>query len=225
MNPPNQPTIAPTPRTDSLQAPAPYGNYFSASASDFRDLARILERELADAKAECERFRLCTLKQDGEIARLRAELAVAENWVEHHSKHADDLIGENVRLRADRRWHPMCQTKNPQMSTTQPTEAQYQLAHIIRQSSTQERAAQLIADSEARAVERLKEQLRIKSAASAHALHWAEKAEAERDALAKDKARLDWLAVSDTWFDYPATESFNPETFRDAIDAAMKGTP
>jgi tRNA A37 N6-isopentenylltransferase MiaA len=45
---------------------------------------------------------------------------------------------------------------------------------------------------------------------------------AERDALAKDKARLDWLAVSDTWFDYPATESFNPETFRAAIDAAMK---
>ena len=36
-----------------------------------------------------------------ELARLRAELAVAENWVEHHSKHADDLIGENVKLRAD----------------------------------------------------------------------------------------------------------------------------
>jgi uncharacterized membrane protein YheB (UPF0754 family) len=36
------------------------------------------------------------------------------------------------------------------MST--PTEAQYQLAHEIRQSSYQEKAAQLIADSEARAV-------------------------------------------------------------------------
>jgi predicted nuclease with TOPRIM domain len=43
--------------------------------------------------------------------------------------------------------------------------------------------------------------------------------------LQRDKARLDWMAVSDTWFDSPATESFNPETFRDAIDAAMKGTP
>ena len=43
--------------------------------------------------------------------------------------------------------------------------------------------------------------------------------------LQRDKARLDWLAVSDKWFDSPATESFNPETFRDAIDAAMKGTP
>ena len=36
-----------------------------------------------------------------EIAHLRADLAVAENWVEHHSQHADDLIGENVKLRAD----------------------------------------------------------------------------------------------------------------------------
>jgi hypothetical protein len=40
------------------------------------------------------------------------------------------------------------------MSTTRPTEAQYQLANAIRQSSTQERAAQLIADSESLAVER-----------------------------------------------------------------------
>jgi hypothetical protein len=48
------------------------------------DFARTLERELAAAKAE---------------------LAIAENWVEHHSKHADDLIGENVRLRAEvERW-------------------------------------------------------------------------------------------------------------------------
>jgi hypothetical protein len=120
--------------------------------------------------------------------------------------------------------------------STQPTEAHrklwtalFNLAHreIFEDfaESSEGPATQLIADSEARAVERLKEQLRIESAASAHALHWAEKAEAERDALAKDKARLDWLAVSDTWFDYPATESFNPETFRDAIDAAMKGTP
>jgi chromosome segregation ATPase len=32
---------------------------------------------------------------------LERELAIAENWVEHHSKHADDLIGENDRLRAE----------------------------------------------------------------------------------------------------------------------------
>ena len=35
---------------------------------------------------------------------------------------------------------------------TPPTEAHYQVAHQIRQSSTQESAAQLIADSEARAI-------------------------------------------------------------------------
>ena len=35
------------------------------------------------------------------VARLRAELVVEKNWVEHHSQHADDLIGENVKLRAD----------------------------------------------------------------------------------------------------------------------------
>jgi DNA repair exonuclease SbcCD ATPase subunit len=40
--------------------------------------------------------------------------------------------------------------------------------------------------------------------------------------LAKDKARLDWLAVSDVWFDFPATGAFTPETFRAAIDAGMK---
>jgi hypothetical protein len=92
--------------------------------------------------------------------------------------------------------------------------------------SPAQKAAQLIADSEARAiatqlevvviltrrwlnVEKERDQLRAR----------AEKAEAE---LATERARLDWLAVSDTWFDYPATESFNPETFRAAIDAAMK---
>jgi hypothetical protein len=67
-----------------------------------------LERELAAAKGECEE--LFSVNATGaerlrfvleENSHLRAELAVAENWVEHHSKHADDLIGENVRLRAE----------------------------------------------------------------------------------------------------------------------------
>jgi predicted nuclease with TOPRIM domain len=43
----------------------------------------------------------------------------------------------------------------------------------------------------------------------------------EISGLRKDKERLSWLAVSDVWFDYPATESFTPETFRAAIDAYM----
>jgi hypothetical protein len=29
---------------------------------------------------------------------LEEELRIAKNWVEHHSKHADDLIAENVAL-------------------------------------------------------------------------------------------------------------------------------
>jgi hypothetical protein len=49
----------------------------------------------------------------------------------------------------------------------------------------------------------------------------AEKAEAERDALAKDKVRLDWLEKN--WIHWPITQ--NEETIREAIDAAMKGTP
>jgi hypothetical protein len=49
----------------------------------------------------------------------------------------------------------------------------------------------------------------------------AEKAEAERDALAKDKARLDWLKKN--WIHWPITQ--NEETNRAAIAAAMKGTP
>lgn len=44
-------------------------------------------------------------------------------------------------------------------------------------------------------------------------------------ALRADKERLDWLAVSDEWFDVPANESFTPDTFRAAIDAARKEQP
>ena len=47
----------------------------------------------------------------------------------------------------------------------------------------------------------------------------------ENIALQADKERLDWLAVSDHWFDEPATESFTPETFRVAIDNARKEQP
>jgi len=51
--------------------------------------------------------------------------------------------------------------------------------------------------------------------ASEHAL------QSENAALRQDKERLSWLAVSDVWFDYPADESFTPETFRAAIDVYM----
>jgi hypothetical protein len=116
MNPPDQPTTSDTPRTDAA--------YFANGATMY-SLAgemKLLERELAAAKAECDlnRNRLASILWSGaidkqlcgdvqkwaddytaELTRLRAELAIAENWVEHHSQHADDLIGENVRLRAE----------------------------------------------------------------------------------------------------------------------------
>jgi uncharacterized coiled-coil DUF342 family protein len=40
--------------------------------------------------------------------------------------------------------------------------------------------------------------------------------------LRADKERLDWLAVTDVWFDEPATESYTPETFRAEIDRKRK---
>lgn len=43
--------------------------------------------------------------------------------------------------------------------------------------------------------------------------------------LVEDKKRLDWLAVSDVWFDEPATESYTPETFRAEIDRKRKDNP
>jgi multidrug resistance efflux pump len=36
---------------------------------------------------------------EAEVARLTHDLSVATNWVEHHSQHASDLIGELARLR------------------------------------------------------------------------------------------------------------------------------
>ncbi len=39
-------------------------------------------------------------KAEAELVALRHDLSVAQNWVEHHSKHADDLIAVNVALRA-----------------------------------------------------------------------------------------------------------------------------
>lgn len=42
--------------------------------------------------------RIAELERD--LASLRHDLSVAQNWVEHHSKHADDLIAVNVALRA-----------------------------------------------------------------------------------------------------------------------------
>jgi DNA repair exonuclease SbcCD ATPase subunit len=108
MNPPDKPCQA-TPAGDLRQqiidsrVPKNEREWWAS-----REIEK-LERELAAAKAECERL-TANQRQPAEdifvshlcdeLTRLRAELAIAENWVEHHSKHADDLIAENARLRA-----------------------------------------------------------------------------------------------------------------------------
>jgi hypothetical protein len=97
MNPPNQLTIAPTPRTDSLQAPAPYGNYFSASASDFRDLARTLERELAEATAEASHYMAVAQKATDELIFFRAD-----NLKAHQMTCAAGLERDSLRAEVER---------------------------------------------------------------------------------------------------------------------------
>ncbi len=60
-----------------------------------------LRAEVKRWQAEAEEMSAQRSHNANQAGRLRAELAVAQNWVEHHSKHADDLIGENVKLRAE----------------------------------------------------------------------------------------------------------------------------
>ena len=57
------------------------------------------------------------------------------------------------------------------------------------------------------------------------AARWIRALERENTALRADKERLDWLAVTDVWFDEPATESYTPETFRAEIDRKRKDNP
>ena len=106
--------------------------------------------------------------------------------------------------------------------STQPTEAQYQLAHIIRQSSTQESAAQLIADSEARAVEHAEKEAqgqRDRVKAALIAIDGLDAAlTAEREKVRVLRGALDALAY---WSrDNTATR----QTLRDRIYAALAAT-
>ena len=198
--------VARTLETELAEAKAEAAHYMSVAQKATDDLARLradnltahqmacaagLERDQLRAEvkrwqAEAEEMSAQRSHNANQAGRLRAELAVAKNWVEHHSKHADDLIAENVRLRAE-------------------VERLMATLSAIEEDGT----------SEHNAAVGLRQNL-----VAVLALY--ERAEAERDALAKDKARLDWLSVSDAWFDYPATGAFTPDTMRAAIDAAMK---
>jgi hypothetical protein len=85
---------------------------------------------------------------------------------------------------------------NPRDQPTRPTEAQYKLAHIIRQSSTQERAAQLISDSEARAVAQLRSELNY---AKASETLYHDEGTAAIAELAAAKAECERLTALSSW--------------------------
>jgi len=204
MNPPDHPT----PRTNAI---AHRGYPEPAYIVEMTDLARILE----------------------------TELTIAENWVEHHSKHADDLIGENVRLRAEvERWQTvaaeMSQQREHNANEASRLRAEVEQLNLELEANKLKGGGCQCSDDEACAhvrraekaeaelAKRDSEYLRGTAMVAESASVWqsrAEKAEAERAALAKDKARLDWLEKN--WIHWPITQ--NEETIRDAIDAAMKG--
>ena len=91
-----------TPRTDDEETPLITNHRVSAETyKRMVDLARTLETELACEKTNRNHLIEKGAKLETELACLRAELVVEKNWVEHHSQHADDLIAENVKLRAE----------------------------------------------------------------------------------------------------------------------------
>jgi len=93
----------PTPRTDAEWS-ASFDEYSQQLETDLTALTA--ERD--QLRAEFEKIAVIAAQtQDRNVSlkierkQLRAELAVAQNWVQHHSKHAEDLIDENVELRAE----------------------------------------------------------------------------------------------------------------------------
>ena len=232
MNPPTA-----TPRTDDEETPLITNHRVSAETyKRMVDLARELktelacekenrnhliekgaklETELAAAKGECERLTFAgeghlikTIQQQAELAHLRAELAVAENWVEHHSKHADDLIAENVKLRA--LFPAICSALGngafctPDVSIGFLEAVPNEVASVVARLRAELKELSQVYELNKVSIDELD----------------ADRARAER--AEADTARLDWLAVSDVWFDFPATGAFTPDTMRAAIDAAMK---
>ena len=140
-----------------------------------------LETELAAAKAECNRlYESSPTALDAltaELARLRAELAVAQNWVEHHSKHADDLIGENVKLRADLErftghglldCHAICDQRDAAIAERDQLRAEVEALkqsiesgqRVLREDAERNAARAERAEVERAYVERLKKQIR-----------------------------------------------------------------
>ena len=166
-----------------------------------------LEFNLAEVRA-FSKDESCARVLYAEIERLRGELAAAQQEAAHYMSVAQKATDELARLRADN-------LTAHQMACAAGLERDQLRAEVERLTK------QIKDDNRSYGCELRDPNGTIwEQAAKDHAR--AERAEAERDALAKDKARLDWLSVSDAWFDFPATGAFTPETMRAAIDAAMK---
>ena len=122
-----------------------------------------LRAEVKRWQAEAEEMSAQRSHNANQAGRLRSELAVAENWVEHHSKHADDLIGENVKLRADLErftghglldCHAICDQRDAAVAERDRLRAEVERADVMYQ-----RACEV--EHELRAeVERLKKQIK-----------------------------------------------------------------
>ena len=261
MNPPTA-----TPRTDAEEklAREKYESLREAGDPNFDDSpyfhARILETELADAKAECERLKFATEGHLLKTIQQQAELAAVKAECERLMNQRDNLL-KPLRARAEDRADAADEkverltSENEKLTIERDALANGSAIEIARLRADLERftghglldchaicdqrdAAVAERDQLRAEVERLKATLLSieEDGTSEHnaavglrqnlvaAIARAERFEAERDAFAKDKARLDWLSVSDVWFDYPATGAFTPDTMRAAIDAAMKGT-
>ena len=183
-----------------------------------------------------------------EIARLRAELAVAKNWVEHHSKHADDLIAENVKLRADLErftghglldCHAICDQRDAAVARAERAEAALAEWSVLNLwGGTPEIIHEFIKGQQNR-IHHCQD-LEAECLEQARLLGMSGEREADLlgkiERLAKDNARLDWLEEK-MWF-VRANVMLHDEvppytvktcdgivhgaTVRAAIDAAMK---
>lgn len=197
MNPPDQPT----PRTDEA--------YFAKGATMY-SLAgemKLLERELAAAKAECERFRLFTLKQDGELTRLRAQEIDYVKMISEVLKCEPRSACEQPDNRLEAPWDLIARLR------AEVERLRDQLA------AAQQREAIAIASWDEERNRALREGERV--------VEWRDRTERYRLAtlkldaeLATERARLDWLE-SDAGVDWQWSSS--ALTIRRAvIDAAIK---
>ena len=199
MNPPDQPT----PRTDAAYF-APDSTMYSLAGE-----MKLLERELAAAKAECERLKNYDFWKDA--AKTRAEcLAIASSQMLTYEQTI-------ARLRAEvERWQAVASEMSAEREHN-ANEASRVRAEVERltESLAQERklCAHMI-ESHDKQVDRAE---RAEAEVSAFKKLFLEFG--EHDAT-KDKARLDWLEKN--WTRWPIARQ--ADTIRDAIDA-LKGTP